>query len=53
MIVMILSFQLSMFLALMMDGTAQAKLLIIGTTDFPLKPNFLMILSIMKVTLAI
>ncbi|MNW14130.1 hypothetical protein D3C71_2122680 [compost metagenome] len=51
--VMMRSFQLSIVLALIMEGTAQAMLPIIGTTDFPLRPNFLMILSIRKVTLAI
>ena len=52
-IVIILSFQLSIFLAAIIEGTAQAKPPIIGTTDLPLKPTLRIILSIIKVTLAI
>ena len=47
-----LSFLFSIFLALMMAGTAQAKPPIIGITLFPFNPAFLMILSERKLILA-
>ncbi|MNR15316.1 hypothetical protein D3C85_1318440 [compost metagenome] len=50
--VIIRSFQFSIFLAAIIEGTAQAKPPIIGTTDLPLSPTLLIILSIIKVTRA-
>ena len=50
MMVIILSFQFSMVLVLIIDGTAQAKPPINGTTDLPFKPTLRINLSIIKVT---
>ena len=43
-----LSFLFSIFLALIIAGTAHAKPLIIGITLFPFRPAFLITLSVRK-----
>src|ERR1700743_1732261 len=48
--VIILSFQFSMLRVLIIDGTAQAKPPMSGTTDLPFNPTLRITLSIIKVT---
>ena len=52
-IVINLSFQLSMFLVAIIAGIAHATPEIRGTTLFPLRPNFCIVLSVRKTTLLI